>query len=317
LGETTTLTASVATGSNVSYTLDFADGTPPVAGTLVAGVASSIPHTYTAEGVYTATLTVSNTEGLLSVTSTVTVVDVEPITGLQAFNDGPTTLGSPTTLSATVTSGTGVDYAWDFGDGNLGIDRVTTHVYLAEGVYTATVTATNARGEATATTVVSVTAPTYVVYLPLVLRDYSTNLPDLLITDVTAVQQGDGYFVSVTVENQGPQPVGYVNNFYVDLYVDQEPARYLDGDVIWGAQWFWFDVGESYTFSETITLTAGTHDLYAQVDTDDTVMEADEGNNTYGPLTVDVAGVQNLEEPPDVAPKREPPGPRPTPTPFP
>ncbi len=311
LGETTTLTASVDTGSNVSYTLAFGDGTPPVTGTLVAGAAWPLTHTYAAEGVYTATLTVSNAESLAVVTSVVTVVDVEPITRLAAHNDGPTTLGRATTLSTTVETGTGITYAWEFGDGEEGAGAVTTHVYPAEGVYTATVTATNARGEATASTVVSITAPSYVIYLPLVLRSYTSNAPDLVVTDLTVTPEGGEYRVSVTVQNRGPQPVVYGNNFYVDLYIDREPAALLPGDVSWGAQGDWFGVNESHTFTELVTLGAGTHALYVQADTDNTVIEANEGNNRYGPVTVEVTGVQQLEE------RESPtalPGPRPTPT---
>ncbi len=37
----------------------------------------------------------------------------DPIQGLSAVNDGPTVVGSATVLTATVTGGTGVAYAWD------------------------------------------------------------------------------------------------------------------------------------------------------------------------------------------------------------
>jgi len=155
-------------------------------------------------------------------------------------------------------------------------------------------------------------APTYVVYLPLVMRVYTSNAPDLLVTDVMAEPQGAEYLISVTVENQGAQPVAYGNNFYVDLYVDRQPAPLLPGDVSWGAQGDWFDVGASHTFTGLVTLAVGAHELYAQVDTDDTVLEISNANNTYGPITVEVTSVQQLRE------EREQPtalpGPRPTPT---
>jgi hypothetical protein len=82
-----------------------------------------------------------------------------PIAGLTATNNGPTPLGSPTTLTAQIGSGTNVSYAWDFGDGNSGIagGTATPHTYAATGQYQATVTATNSVSSATATTTVVVT----------------------------------------------------------------------------------------------------------------------------------------------------------------
>ncbi|MBN1484377.1 MAG: CehA/McbA family metallohydrolase, partial [Chloroflexia bacterium] len=43
-----------------------------------------------------------------------------PVTGLQAANDGPTSLGQPTTLTATISNGSSVSYTWDLGDGTQG-----------------------------------------------------------------------------------------------------------------------------------------------------------------------------------------------------
>jgi hypothetical protein len=80
-----------------------------------------------------------------------------PIAGLTASNDGPTTLGNPTNLTATISAGTNVTYAWDFGDGATGSGTPVAHTYLSAGSYTAVVTATNGSGLATATTNVTVT----------------------------------------------------------------------------------------------------------------------------------------------------------------
>jgi PKD repeat protein len=79
-----------------------------------------------------------------------------PIAGLTASNDGPTTLGSPTNLTATISAGTNVTYAWDFGDGATGSGAAIAHTYAASRVYHAVVTATNGSGSATATTDVTV-----------------------------------------------------------------------------------------------------------------------------------------------------------------
>ncbi len=80
-----------------------------------------------------------------------------PIAGLTASNSGPTTFGSVTTLTATVSAGTNVTYTWAFGDGTMGSGAVVTHTYPAAGMYSAVVTATNSVSQLTAATPVSIT----------------------------------------------------------------------------------------------------------------------------------------------------------------
>ena len=80
----------------------------------------------------------------------------EPISGLIAGNDSPTTLGNLTALSATIISGTNVSYSWNLGDNNTAIGNSPSHGYGAVGAYTATVTATNILGSEVATTIVTI-----------------------------------------------------------------------------------------------------------------------------------------------------------------
>ncbi|GAB4152235.1 MAG: hypothetical protein Fur0021_16770 [Candidatus Promineifilaceae bacterium] len=148
LGQATTLTATISTGSNVSYAWDFGDGS--------TGSGNISSHIYPAVGIYTATITASNDAGVSTATTLVTVTDV-PIAGLTAANDSPTELGQVTMLTATISAGSNVLYAWDFGDGSAGSSSISSHVYPAVGVYTATVTASNGVGLSTATTVVTIT----------------------------------------------------------------------------------------------------------------------------------------------------------------
>jgi plastocyanin len=78
----------------------------------------------------------------------------DPVAGLTATNDSPTQVLTPVSLSADITGGTEVSYTWDFDDGGVGTGITTTHVYTQSGIYTATVTATNATNSLTATTTV-------------------------------------------------------------------------------------------------------------------------------------------------------------------
>ena len=149
LGSSTSLSATAAAGTNVEYAWTFGDGQ--------TGIGHAVSHPYGVVGTYTATVTATNSVGFAVAG---TVVDVqETITGLAAENDSPTVLGETTTMTATVSSGSGVAYSWAFGDGQIGSGWAVNHTYPAFGTYTVVVTATNAVGSQSATTAVVVDAP--------------------------------------------------------------------------------------------------------------------------------------------------------------
>jgi PKD repeat protein len=161
LGSPTTLTATLAAGSNVTYTWALGDGT--------AGYGAMLTHTYPAVGSYAAVVTARNSVNALTATTAVTITDV-PIEGLVAANDSPTPLGHPTAFSATVTAGSNLTYTWDLGDGTLAGGPVVTHTYPAAGMYTCLVTASNSAGSLTATAPVTVAGSGTTIYLPLACR---------------------------------------------------------------------------------------------------------------------------------------------------
>jgi PKD repeat protein len=144
LGDTTTLTATVTSGTNVQYEWDFGDG--------ITMTEQVVEHIYQATGTYTATVTATNGTSSASAPTTVTITDV-PIEGLAAENNSPTLLGSTTTFTSTILSGSNVSYTWDFGDGITMTGQVVEHIYQATGTYTATVTATNSLGPMSVETV--------------------------------------------------------------------------------------------------------------------------------------------------------------------
>lgn len=161
LGNSTILSATAGAGTHISYTWDFGDSQ--------SGSGITTTHTYGSPGVYTATVTATNAASTMTAT-TVVYVD-EPISGLVAGNSGPTIRGAPTTLTATVGGGSNVTFAWNYGDGDLGDGATVSHIYAASGIYTATVTASNAVSSATATTPVVIEEPVYPIYLPLIRND--------------------------------------------------------------------------------------------------------------------------------------------------
>ncbi|MGC9394815.1 MAG: PKD domain-containing protein [Anaerolineae bacterium] len=107
-------------------------------------------------GPLTNTLHVTTVEGPWG-EDMVVVTAEEAIAGLSSGNDGPTHLGTPTTLTATVAAGSDVVYTWDFGDGEIGEGAAVMHTYPQIGAYTATVTATNHVSAMSATSIVTIT----------------------------------------------------------------------------------------------------------------------------------------------------------------
>ena len=133
-------------GTVVLYAWDFGDGE--------TGAGATVPHTYQDPGVYTATLTVTD-DGGLSDDFPVLVTVLAPVAPIADVVAAPTSGPAPLLVSfdgsgSWAQSGLILDYDWDFGDGNQlecgarsGCD-VIDHTYAAPGVYTATLTVTDA-----------------------------------------------------------------------------------------------------------------------------------------------------------------------------
>ena len=142
---------------------------------------------------------------------------------------------------------------------------------------------------------------------------------DLVVTEIrvepAVPTAGSPAMVYVTIRNVGTVDVAPTNNFYLDFYVDQVPAQYLHGAIEWGVQGELMRAGQSATFSGSYTFSGGQHQLWAQVDTDNTVDECpDDYNNVMGPILLTVSGTGSVigEEIP-VQPAQPNDGPRPTP----
>ncbi|MCB0193476.1 MAG: hypothetical protein KDJ65_16130 [Anaerolineae bacterium] len=116
-------------------------------------------------------------------------------------------------------------------------------------------------------------------------------LPDLIVTNVAVVpttpKVDQPAKLSVTIKNQGSVGLSSENNFLVDLYIDPpfEPIpnyhQIENDDLPWGIQWFWVPPGGSYVLETTWVFTdVKTFEVWAQVDSGDDVVEANEDNNT-------------------------------------
>lgn len=122
---------------------------------------------------------------------------------------------------------------------------------------------------------------------------------DLVVVDVwvdpNPPPAGSPATVYVTIRNQGSVDVTFGNNFYLDFYVDRVPAPFVVGDYSWGIQGGDMTAGTSKTFSHPYTFSGGSHTLWAQVDTDNTVDECpNESNNIFGPINIDTNGITDI-----------------------
>ncbi len=151
-GATATFT-NTTVGNASSYLWDFGDG-----GT--STLANPV-HTYANPGSYNVVLTATNACGSSTKTKVVDIVASAPPTA--SFSANPTTGCAPLTVNFTNSSTGATSYSWTFPGGNPATSTETnpTVVYDIAGVYTVTLTASNANGSNTATETITVnTVPT-------------------------------------------------------------------------------------------------------------------------------------------------------------
>ncbi|XP_069510961.1 polycystin-1-like [Ambystoma mexicanum] len=123
----------------VSFSWDFGDGTPQRMVTL-----AMVQHSFSKSGQYR--VRVGASHSLNTVFSEVLVQVGQSVMGLEITSNGPNELGTPTTINATVASGTDVQWSWDMGDGSEYRKQSSSsisHTFTREGNYTVGVTASN------------------------------------------------------------------------------------------------------------------------------------------------------------------------------
>ncbi len=152
-------------------------------------------------------LSVTDGQGLASRAAQVVItVTDEAIAGLRAQNSSPIAAQETVTVTAHITAGTNVSYAWSFGDGGNAVGQIATYVYTQAGTYTATVVASNSINSLTATTRVTIKCPNGRCYvdanvMPPVIstglswRTAYTNLQDAL----AVARNGDEIWVAAGV----------------------------------------------------------------------------------------------------------------------
>ena len=137
--------------------IDFGDGTPHVRFASVMG-STPVAHTFLRAGVYTITATVTDTQGIVGISSIVVNVNEQSTVAVTLTGTpNPVSISTPAQqgiVSFTASTGgfgAGVSvqsYSWDFGDntGAFTTGNTTNHRYTAPGTYIASVSVRTTTG---------------------------------------------------------------------------------------------------------------------------------------------------------------------------
>ncbi len=127
---------NTSTGSIVSWSWNFGDGSP-------LGTTPNPTHAYGSNGTYNVVLTVTNSFGCTNSITHSVIVNAVPIA---AFNNNTACFGQATNFTD-LTSGTPINWIWDFGDGSpVSNAQNPTHTYGLAGTYNVTLIAFGGSG---------------------------------------------------------------------------------------------------------------------------------------------------------------------------
>lgn len=175
---TTFFSVTTTSGTNIVYFWTFGDGN------IDAG--QFVTHTYDQPGVYTAIVTATNSDNMITATTVVTVY--QPL--VVDFTAAPRIGYAPLLVEFTNNSSGADSYEWDFGDGFTSTEIEPTHTYSNTGTYAVTLTATGLAGTAdkVRTRYITVIDPT----IP--------GTPHIAIAPtITTVDMGESFTVTIVI----------------------------------------------------------------------------------------------------------------------
>ncbi len=146
-GNPVSLLATVVEGTNVSYSWSFGDGQ--------TATGPSVSHVYSIPGKYLITLRAVNPLGTASTSIQVDILDAPP-KGLRIMHTNPLAINSAAAFTATVESGTNVQYQWSISDGTIFYGPRFVYLFTQTGTYEVRVRANNSAGEIFASEIVTV-----------------------------------------------------------------------------------------------------------------------------------------------------------------
>lgn len=219
VNQPTTFTITVKSGTNITYTWDFGDGTPPQP--LPFGgeghTTPPITHVYSHVGDYVVTVTATNSITSVVISDVISIID-EKISGLVISNDSPKRIDDDVRFDSETSTGTNIEYSWRFGDGNTSTRspqtfanlQNPTHAYTQSGIYQVDLMACNSRGCVEATDVVTIHAD-YPIMTPTLIAPDSIPVGESTMFTVTVISGtgiiydwdfGDGYTETTTIAHQ-------------------------------------------------------------------------------------------------------------------
>jgi PKD repeat protein len=148
------LDATDPDGDDLTYRVDFGDGSVPVSGPLDS---DPVTYTYSKVGTYLVRASVSDGRLTAVVTKRVDVVLPEPLTA-NAGDDQIAVSGDELTFSGAASRPSALieSYSWDFGDGTRGSGLQAKHVYQDPGTYRVALTVAVGNATQTDTAIVTV-----------------------------------------------------------------------------------------------------------------------------------------------------------------
>ncbi len=187
VNEPVTFNAAATSTLPVAFAWDLGDGT--------TGEGPVVNHTYASAGFYTVTLTTTSACGQQVTVQTVEVCG--PVAGTD-FSWLPLApiRGDIITFTGVASGSSPISFTWAFGDGQVGAGQVLTHTYSVGGLYTATVTTTNACGQESQAHPIAVCGP-------LEQTDF-TWLP---------ADPAEGEVVTFMAATSGTEPIAYAWTF--------------------------------------------------------------------------------------------------------
>ncbi|HEX7192252.1 MAG TPA: PKD domain-containing protein [Thermoanaerobaculia bacterium] len=215
-GQTTFSFTDTSSGTITSRLWTFGDGA-------TASNTTNPTHVYNAAGVFTVTLTVTNSSGSNSATTNLSVSAPIPATPqvTAAFNFTPSNPVTAQVMSfSDQSSGSPTSWSWDFGDGVQSTSQNPTHAYAYANTYTISLTVRNSGSTSVASHTVTVNSAS------------QTARTLVSAAAQTSGVGGSSWRTELTLFNAGSDTLS-VNLFYIPSFGNAVQSR---GIVIGGKQ---------------------------------------------------------------------------------
>lgn len=140
--DNSTISNSHTSNQNVAWVWDFGE-------VGASNTTQNAAHTYSSEGFYDASLTVTSDKGCVTTENVEITVYPNPVVAFSPTEvclEAPTIFNDQSTVSNTYTENEIVDWSWNFSDGSTSTDQNPEHTYTTEGIYDGVLTVTTDHG---------------------------------------------------------------------------------------------------------------------------------------------------------------------------